>query len=64
VPRAHGAVGPGTIVRGSCSRLSIVEKELIPIILGCAVWGHSWRGHQVVGHCDNQVFVACASALT
>ena len=35
--------------------MTIAEKELIPIILGCAAWGHSWSGHQVVCHCDNQV---------
>lgn len=38
------------------SRLLIIaEKELIPIIVGCAVWGRSWLGCLVECHCDNQV---------
>ena len=40
------------------SVLSIAEKELIPIILGCADWGHNWRGRRVICHCDNQVVIA------
>ena len=39
--------------------LDIACKELVPIILACAVWGHKWAGHRVVCHCDNQVVVAC-----
>ena len=39
--------------------LDIACKELIPIILACAVWGHNWAGHRVTCHCDNQVVVAC-----
>ena len=38
--------------------LSIAEKELIPIILACQVWGSSWSGYQVVCHSDNQSVVA------
>ena len=38
--------------------LSIACKELIPIVLACAAWGHNWQGHQVTCHCDNQVVVA------
>ena len=38
--------------------LDIFCKELIPIILASATWGHKWAGHQVVYHCDNQVVVA------
>ena len=38
--------------------LSIAEKELIPIILACQVWGTSWAGLQVICHCDNQAVVA------
>ena len=44
--------------------LSIAEQELIPIILGCAAWGHNWRGHRVVCHCDNQVVVSCLRSRT
>ena len=38
--------------------LDISCKELIPIILASATWGHKWARHQVVCHCDNQVVVA------
>ena len=48
-PRSHG--------------LSIAE-ELIPIILACNVWGHSWQGHQILCHCDNQVVVAALRSCT
>ena len=44
--------------------LSIVEKELIPIILACATWGASWRDCQVTCHCDSQVIVACLQSRT
>ena len=49
--------------QSSCA-LSIAEKELIPIILGCVAWGHHWRGHRVVFHCDNQVVVSCLHSRT
>lgn len=39
--------------------LSIEVKELIPIILACATWGHSWHGQQVLCQFDNQLH-ACA----
>ncbi len=42
----------------------IAEKELIPIIVACVVWGANWRGHQVICHCDNQVVVACLRSRT
>ena len=44
--------------------LSIAEKELIPIILACDVWGHSWQGHRILCHCDNQVVVAALRSRT
>ena len=39
--------------------LSIAAKELLPIILACTMWGHLWRNHRVICHCDNKVVVAC-----
>ena len=36
--------------------LSIVEKELLPIVLAGAAWG---RNHQTICHCDNMAMVAC-----
>ena len=43
---------------------SIAEKELIPIILGCAAWGHNWQGRRVICHCDNQVVIASLRSRT
>ena len=39
--------------------LPIMVKELLPIVLACAVWGPAWSNHRVVCHCDNQAVVAC-----
>ena len=39
-------------------------QELIPIILGCSVWGHMWTGHRIIWHCDNQVVVSCLRSRT
>ena len=38
--------------------LSIVVKELLPILLACAIWGRAWQGCRVICHCDNQAVVA------
>ena len=46
------------------SPLSIMEKELLPIVLACAIWGPSWRAHYVTVHCDNQAVVACLRSRT
>ena len=32
---------------------SIALKELLPIVLACAVWGSNWAGSSVTVHCDN-----------
>ena len=40
---------------------SIAEKELVPIILACDLWGRAWQGRC---HCDNQVVVACLRSRT
>ena len=39
--------------------LSIMVKEMLAVVLACAVWGSSWQGHHVTMHCDNQAVVAC-----
>jgi hypothetical protein len=44
--------------------LPIASKELIPIILGCAAWGHSWQARRVICHCDNHVVVAAMRTRT
>ena len=37
----------------------IAIKELIPILLGCAIWGRTWSTCRIIWHCDNQAVVAC-----
>ena len=32
---------------------NIVPKELLPVMLACAVWGRSWRGKTIRCNCDN-----------
>ena len=44
---------------GSCwLDVHITIKELLPIILASALWGHSWAGHRVLFQCDNAAVVA------
>lgn len=44
--------------------LPIAVKELIPIVLGCTVWGHAWAGNSITWHCDNQAVVGCLKSRT
>ena len=44
--------------------LTIAERELIPIVLGCTAWGQSWSGHRVECFCDNQVIISCIRSRT
>jgi len=37
---------------------SITIKELIPIVVAAAIWGHKWRGSTVQILCDNAAVVA------
>lgn len=46
------------------AHLTITVKELLPIVLACAVWGRAWGSHRVVCHCDNQAVVACLRSRT
>lgn len=36
----------------------ITAKELLPIVIGCAIWGHEWKGETVPSLCDNAAVVA------
>ena len=38
--------------------LSIAAKELLHIVLACAMWGNRWHSHYVIHHCDNKVVVS------
>ena len=40
------------------THLGIAPKELVPIIIGAVVWGHTWTGGRVLARCDNAAVVA------
>ena len=42
----------------SAVRRPIAAKELLPIILGAAIWGAQWKGLVVTCRCDNQAVVS------
>ena len=42
----------------SWADVHITAKELLPIVVACAVWGHKWRGATVRCLCDNVAVVA------
>ena len=46
------------------STLPIAVKELLPILIGSAIWGQAWSYHRVVWHCDNQAVVSCLRSRT
>ena len=37
----------------SWSNVHIAAKELAPIVVAVAVWGHLWKGHRICCYCDN-----------
>ena len=42
---------------GPVSDCHITVKELVPIVIAAAIWGHQWRGKRVKVHCDNMAVV-------
>ena len=40
----------------------IAIKEMIPIIIAAAIWGHSWKGSTVQALCDNAAVVAVVNS--
>ncbi|XP_065195664.1 uncharacterized protein LOC135827068 [Sycon ciliatum] len=44
--------------------LSIEYKELFPILVACATWGHMWCRFRIAFHCDNQAVVDCLASGT
>ena len=42
--------------------VNIIIKELLPIVLGVAVWGSRWQGLQVSCRCDNAAMVAIVNS--
>ena len=43
---------------GSWDGIHITAKELLPIVIGAALWGEQWRGQTVRCLCDNAAVVA------
>ena len=39
------------------STTGIMAKELVPIVISCAIWGPLLAGHRVLCQCDNQSLV-------
>ena len=37
--------------------IHITVKELLPIVLACAVWGYKWKGESVLVYTDNAAVV-------
>ena len=44
--------------RGVWEDAHITAKELLPIVLACALWGRQWQGSTVKCFCDNAAVVA------
>ena len=40
----------------------ITPKELVPIIMSCAIWGPQWRQSSILVHCDNEGAVAVVNS--
>ena len=45
------------------SEISIAAKQLVPIVLACAVWGKQWQGKWVLVCCDNLAVVQISRRL-
>ena len=41
---------------------SIAVKELVPIVMACALWGRKWQGSSILIHCDNEAVVSVVNA--
>ena len=39
-------------------KLHITIKELLPVVVGVAMWGSKWRGKTIICNCDNAAVVA------
>ena len=45
------------------AQIDIAVKELTPVVLAAAIWGHSWAGKHVKFHVDNIAVVAVVQKL-
>ena len=46
----------------SWNDIHITVKELLPIVIGAAVWGCQWKGLTVTCQCDNAAVVAVVNS--
>ena len=44
--------------QGSLEGVHITVKELLPVVVACALWGSHWRDMTVCCRCDNAAVVA------
>ncbi len=61
VPEVVPAAVPAAVPR-VWSDLHITVKELLPIVLGVAIWGNEWKGLTVSCFCDNAAVVAIVNS--
>ena len=70
---ASGSWGCGAYCNGSwfqfrwppgMEAIHIMVKELIPVVMAAAVWGHEWSGRSVCIQCDNAAVVAIVNSGT
>ena len=43
---------------GSISESHITVKEMVPVVISAAIWGHTWQGKTVQIRCDNMAVVS------
>ena len=44
--------------------VDISAKELIPVVIAAALWGHGWQGQHICFHSDNMAVVATINSKT
>ena len=49
---------------GSISESHITVKELVPVVISAAIWGHTWQGKSEQIHCDNMAVVSIVNQGT
>ena len=49
--------------QGNLNAASIAIKELFPIVVACAIWGHLWHRQYILCHSDNTAAVAYVNKL-
>ena len=68
IPLVDGAAGWSGVTNGSWKEawqsVGITEKELLPIVIACALWGQYWAHCQVQVWCNNAAVVHILDKLT